>query len=193
MIDTALKFLRDYLNTQLLPGNLVVMGNITKSDDITPDKIHLSLIHVEEERILKEVKHLRKVNIADNFYTAINPEIRLNLYILITYQYNGKNYEEALKQISRVATVLQGKYVFNKPDFTKQEYEPLDQIVIELYTQTIDQNSNMWQALGEKLSPSILYKLRVIGIQADRALDTTGEVKAIGVDVQHKPFTITES
>jgi hypothetical protein len=185
MIDIALKFLKDYLNAQMPPGN-VVLGNITKDSDIIPDKIHLSLLHIEEEKIGKDVNHLRRLTPNDTFYTMINPEIRLNLYVLFTYQYTGKNYDEALKQLSKVVTVLQGKNVFSKPDFMKVEYEPLDQIVLDLYTQTIDQNSNMWQALGEKLSPSILYKLRVIGILAGRALSVTEEIRATGVDAVQK-------
>jgi len=188
MIDLALKFLRDYLNQQITdPSNPAVLGNITREGDIVNDKIHISLIQVEEEKVLKDVNFKRRLNPADDFYTTINPEIRLNLYILITYQYSNKNYEEALKQLSNVVTVLQGKYVFTKPDFIKVAYEPLEQIVLDLYTQTIDQNSNMWQALGEKLSPSLLYKMRVIGIQANKALDTTGEIRAIGIDVTNKP------
>lgn len=187
MIDVALKFLRDYLNQEITdPANPAVLGNITKEADITDNKIHLSLIQVEEEKVLKEVNHRRRLNPSDDFYSVINPEIRLNLYVLITYQYSGKNYDEALKQLSNVVTVLQGKYVFTKPDFIKAAYEVLQNITIELYTQTIDQNSNMWQALGEKLSPSLLYKMRVIGIQANRVLNTTGEVRAIGIDIAHK-------
>jgi len=184
-----MKFLRDYLNQEITsPNNPVVLGNITKESDIENNKIHLSLVNVEEERILKEVNYARRINPGDNFYSTVNPEIRVNLYILITYQYEGKNYEEALKQLGNVATVLQGKYVFTKPDFIKPAYEVLQQIVIDLYSQTIEQNSNMWQALGEKLSPSLLYKMRVIAIQANRVLDTTGEVRAIGIDVAQKPF-----
>lgn len=191
MIDTAMKFLRDYLNQEIInPANPVVLGNITKESDIVDDdKIYLSLIQVEEEKVLKEVNHRRRKNPGDDFYSTINPEIRLNLYILVTYQYTGKNYEEALKQLSNVVTILQGKYVFTKPDFIKPSYEVLEQIVLDLYTQSLDQNSNMWQALGEKLSPSLLYKMRVIGIQANKVLDTTGEIRAIGLDVAQKPFS----
>lgn len=189
MLDVAMKFLRDYLNQEITsPNNPVVLGNITKESDIENNKIHLSLVNVEEERILKEVNYARRINPGDNFYSTVNPEIRVNLYILVTYQYEGKNYEEALKQLGAVATVLQGKYVFTKPDFIKPAYEVLQQIVIDLYSQTIEQNSNMWQALGEKLSPSLLYKMRVIAIQANRVLDTTGEVRAVGIDVAQKPF-----
>jgi len=187
MIDLAMKFLRDYLNQEMANlANPAILANITKESDIENDKIHLSLIQVEEEKVLKDVNHRRRMNANDDFYTTVNPEIRLNLYILVTYQYTAKNYEEALKQLSNVVTVLQGKYMFSKPDFMKPAYEPLEQIVVDLYTQTIDQNSNMWQALGEKLSPALLYKMRVIGIQANKALGTTGEVRAIGIDVAHK-------
>ncbi len=189
MIDLALKYLRDYINLQITdPSSPAVLGNIAKETDIVNDKIHISLIQVEEEKVLKDVNFKRRLNPTDDFYTTINPEIRLNLYILITYQYTNKNYEEALKQLSNVVTIFQGKYVFTKPDFIKVAYEPLEQIVLDLYTQTIDQNSNLWQALGEKLSPSLLYKMRVVGIQANKALGTTGEIRAIGIDVTNKPF-----
>lgn len=189
MIDIALKFLRDYINLQITdPSNLAVLGNIAKETDIVNDKIHISLIQVEEEKVLKDINFKRRLHPADDFYTTINPEIRLNLYILITYQYTNKNYEEALKQLSNVVTIFQGKYVFTKPDFMKAAYEPLEQIVLDLYTQTIDQNSNLWQALGEKLSPSLLYKMRVVGIQANKALGTTEEIRAIGIDMTNKPF-----
>ena len=184
-----MKFLRDFLNQEITTTvDPVVLGNITKESDIVQDKIHLSLVNIEEERILKDVTYTRRINPNDNFYSVVNPEIHLNLYVLVTYQYDGQNYEEALKQLGNVATVLQGKYVFSKPDFIKPAYEVLQQIVIELYTQTLDQNSNMWQALGEKLSTSLLYKMRVIAIQANKVLDSTQEIKAIGVDVIQKPF-----
>ena len=189
MLDVAIKFLKDYLNQEITdPADSVVTGNITKDTDIEANKTHLSLIHIEEEKILKDVNYNRRINPGDNFYSVVNPEIRLNLYILVTYQYDGKNYEEALKQLGNVATVLQGRYVFEKPDFMKPAYEVLQQIVIELYSQTIDQNSNMWQALGEKLSPSLLYKMRVIAVQDNNVLSTTGEVRAIGIDVAQKQF-----
>ena len=189
MIDVALKFLKDYLNQEITnPANPVVLGNITKDTDIVPDKIHLSLVQVEEEKILREVNHRRRVNPGDDFFTTVNPEIHLNLFVLVTYQYTSKNYEEALKQLSNVIITLQGKNVFTKPDFMLPVYEPLQQLVVDLYTQSLDQNSNLWQALGEKLSPSLLYKVRVIGIQANKALSTTGEVRAIGIDMIHKPF-----
>ncbi|MBS1744751.1 MAG: DUF4255 domain-containing protein [Bacteroidetes bacterium] len=189
MLDVAMKFLRDFLNQEITtPADPVVLGNITKESDIVQDKIHLSLVNVEEERILKDVNYTKRINPGDNFYSVVNPEIHLNLYVLVTYQYDGKNYEEALKQLGNVASVLQGKYVFSGTDFMKPAYEVLQQIVVELYTQTIDQNSNMWQALGEKLSPSLLYKLRVVAIQANRTLTTTDDVKAIGIDVVQKPF-----
>jgi len=188
MIDVALKFLRDYLNQEITnPPNPVVLGNITKTSDLVDDKIHISLIQVEEEKILKEVNHRKRLNPGDDFYTIVNPEIHLNLYVLITYQYTNSNYIEALKQLSNVIITLQGKNVFTQPDFMLPVYESLEQIVVELYTQSLDQNSNLWQAMGDKLSPALMYKLRVVGIQADRPLSTTGEIRAIGVDVAHKP------
>lgn len=189
MIDVALKFLRDFLNQEITnPANPVVLGNITKTSDVVDDKIHISLVQVEEEKILKDVNYRKRINPGDDFYTIVNPEIHLNLYVLITYQYTNANYIEALKQLSNVIITLQGKNVFTKPDFMLPVYESLEQIVVELYTQSLDQTSNLWQAMGDKLSPSLMYKMRVVSVQADRPLSTAAEVRALGLDVAHKPF-----
>ena len=189
MFNIALQFLRDYLNQEITsPAEPVVLGNITKDSDIVPDKIHLSLLNIEEEKILKDVNYNRRINPTDKFYSVVNPELHFNLYVLVTYQYEGKNYEEALKQLANVATVLQGKYVFTKPDFIKPAYEVLQQVVVDLYSQTLEQSSSLWQALGEKLSPCLLYKMRVIAIQDNNVLNTTGEIRATGIDVTQKQF-----
>ena len=72
MIDIALKFLKDFLNQEIPdPVNLVTLGNITKESDIVNDKIFLSLVQVEEEKVLKEVNHRRRVNPGDDFFTTI--------------------------------------------------------------------------------------------------------------------------
>lgn len=187
MIDLALKFLRDYLNKDISGlANSVVIGNITKQEDITPDSLHLSLLHIEEEKVMREVEHRRRANPTDNFYTIANPIMRLNLYVLVTYQYTKKGvYDECLKNISKVAVAFQNKYSFVKKDFPNG-YEALEQMVVELYTQTLDQNSNMWQAMGEKLSPSLLYKVRVIAIAPEKTIGTVEEVRAVGIDLVHK-------
>lgn len=187
MIDNALKFLRDYLNKEISGlANNVVIGNIAKQEDITPDSLHLSLVHIEEEKVLREVEHRKRVNPTDNFYSVFNPLLKLNLYILVSYQYTKKGvYDECLKNLSKVAIAFQNKYVFQKSDFPNGN-ESLEQLVVELYTQTLEQNNNMWQAIGEKLAPSLLYKVRVVAIAADKAISTTEEVKAIGLNVLHK-------
>ncbi len=63
MLDVAMKFLRDFLNQEITdPVSPVVLGNITKDTDIENNKIHLSLVNVEEEKVLKDVNYNRRVN-----------------------------------------------------------------------------------------------------------------------------------
>jgi hypothetical protein len=191
MIHVALNFLRQYLNKEL---NLK-LGLSTGTDsvkispvnkDTAPDnKIHLTLINIEEEKILKNQNYYRKVNSDSDFLTVINPEIKVNLYILASAQFEAKNYTEALKQISYVITIFQGKNVFNQPDLTG-DAQILETLIVDLYSQTIEQINGLWQSMGTNPVPAVMYKVRLLLIQDDKMLDQAPEVKGIGIDLVKK-------
>ena len=95
------------------------------------------------------------------------------------------DYAEALKQISHLITLFQGKNVFEKEDFPSDIN--LESLIIEFYSLSLEQNNNMWQTLGSKLVPSALYKIKLISIQDNKKLGDVGEVRGIAIDLTHKP------
>jgi hypothetical protein len=190
MIHIALKYLEYFLNTELKehPGDLpvVTLSNIEKSTKpYNSDKVYLTLINVEEERNLKNQNPYQK---NDTGFDIVNPEIKINLFIMFSAQYRANNYFEALKQISRIIGTLQAKNVFEKADFLLAASSGLDTsgletLIADLYSLSLEQTVNLWQAFGGDLVPSVIYKLRLLIIQKEKSLRTVQEIKGVRFDL----------
>ena len=168
MIDTTLNFVKRFLTDEIAArataGPEVVLSSLPKDpDDNTKDKIFITLLNIEEEKTLRnhpsystDPGNATKLNLK-------NAEVRLNLWMLLTAQFDKDRYESALKFISLIITIFQGRFVFEDTDFNTEETEAgLERLIVELCSPTFDQNYQIWQTLGSKLVPFALYKVRMV-------------------------------
>ena len=177
MIKEALEFLKgelevylELVNATVTPADgFLVLTNVAKENGewaIPNNKVGMSLINIEEERVFKDQKFLHRNDAGD--VEQYNPEIKLNLYILFCARYvdgdGDNNYSEGLKQISNVISFFQGKYVFT-PDNTPVMDPKLQKLIVELYSYTFEQQYNFWSILGAKYLPSVLYRVRLVTYQ----------------------------
>lgn len=181
MIDTTLNFLTQEINTFLKIKNntpnedkIVLSSIASESGLVIPNKsLGLSLINIEEERVFKEQ---RVAYLNENGKTqSYNPELRLNLYILITSNFQDKlkedptdDYREGLKQLSNVILFFQSKNVFtNENSPLLASLDPnIQKIIVELYSYSFEQLYNFWSVVGTKYLPSVLYKVRMLRFQS---------------------------
>ncbi len=198
MIHSALEFLTSEINEYLklrtddsAPGDeKIFLTNVATPEGVViPEKsLGLSLINIEEERITKEQ---RKALInTDGMVERINPEIKLNLYILISANFQGNNsetsadYSEGLKQLSYVISFFQSKNVFtesNSPALSG--FDPnIRKLIVELYSYSFEQLYNFWTVVGTNYLPSILYKIRVLSIQEKALQDVNLPIEKIGIE-----------
>lgn len=181
MLHTALQFLTAELNDYLKlrtgdpDENRIFITNVaTESGGVViPDmSLGLSLINIEEERVFKDQ---RTTFVNDEGRTEhVNPEIKLNLYILISANFQDKqadssedDYVEGLKQLSYVISFFQSKNVFtadNSPALAERDPE-IRRLIVELYSYSFEQLYNFWSVLGTKYLPSVLYKVRLLRFQ----------------------------
>lgn len=188
MIDEALKFLtlqiNDYLRMRNEPtsvhANEIVLGSISESAtdgsevQLEDRQLGLTLINIEEERVVKDQTYAHRTLNGD--YEHYNPEIRLNLYVLVSANFKksgGSNaYTEGLKQLSNVIRFLQGKNVFTPENSPAMGASPdLKQLIVELHSTSFEQQYNYWTVIGTKYLPSALYRVRLVAIQDKRVLD----------------------
>jgi len=202
MIDKALEFITQELNgyLKLRTGNadvdrVFLTSVATESDGVViPDSsLGLSLINIEEERIFKDQK-TAFVN-DEGMAAHLNPEIKLNLYILISANFQdtkrqdpSDDYVEGLKQLSYVISFFQSRYVFtadNSPALAG--FDPgIKKLIVELYSYSFEQLYNFWTVIGTKYLPSVLYKVRMIGFQERAITDSNKPIEKIGINSHGK-------
>jgi hypothetical protein len=202
MIDTSLSFITNELNEYLKlrtgtpeVDRVFLTSVATESNGVViPDKsLGVSLINIEEERVYKD----QRTSVINNEGNVeyLNPEIKLNLYILISanFQDNIENdssddYVEGLKQLSFIISFFQAKNVFtqgNSPALAG--FDPnIQKLVVELYSYSFEQLYNFWSVVGTKYLPSVLYKLKVVTFQEKEFFDSQIPIEKIGIDSKTK-------
>ena len=170
MLDIALKFLKDELNTFLLTqtGSDLISIELSKLVDeagkyaVSEDKIAASIINIEEDRIFKAQvpEHIYK----NGQQIILEPELKLNLYVMFAANFQKTNYDQALKYISYILTYFQ-----SHPAFTSVEYPTLDpriqKLTVELQSLNYEQLNQIWAFIGGKQLPSVIYKVRLVSLQ----------------------------
>jgi hypothetical protein len=181
MIHTSLSFLTQQINDYLKlrtndPETTRIFLTSVATENtgvVIPDSsLGLSLINIEEERHFKDQKTtvLNENGIAEK----MNPEIKLNLFILISANFQdtdsldtSDDYVEGLKQLSYVISFFQSKNVFtpeNSPSLVSFDSE-LKKLVVELYSYSFEQLYNFWSVVGAKYMPSVLYRVKLLRVQ----------------------------
>jgi hypothetical protein len=172
MLDVALNFLTAELNSYL-----VVRGARKATDElgkieigrlvddtgkwaIQEDHMGATLIHIEEERVLRE--QLAERVLSSGKYVVLEPKLKLNLHVLFAAKF--QRYEEALRSLALVLTYFQ-----SHPTFTPDTHPGLDarieRLTVELESLTYEQLNQIWAYLGAKHLPSAIYKVRLISLQ----------------------------
>ena len=200
MIHTSLSFLTQQINDYLklatddpATDRVFLTGVATESAGIIiPDSsLGLSLINIEEERHFKDQGTMFTNPEGTTEY--INPEIKLNLYVLISANFQDTrdpdptdDYVEGLKQLSYVISFFQSKNVFtpdNSPAMADAD-PSLRKLVVELYSYSFEQLYNFWSVVGAKYLPSVLYRVRMIRFQERAVKSTAKPIEKIGINSQ---------
>jgi hypothetical protein len=167
MIHTTLTYIKDYLSEKLKASEWKVeLGALSKEGPAGECDILITLLQIEEEREAKSLEYYSYQRDQEGKVIKItpqSPEIKLNLYILISSQKDP--YETALRQISRIIGIFQEKSAFYKKDIEKEGVESL---ILDLYPLSFEQNNSLWQTLGATVMPSVMYKVRTIVVQESK-------------------------
>lgn len=177
MIYDALEILRseasDYLKSlpelNLTDNKAVALSNVAKEDGsiaIPNNSLGLSLANIEEERVVRDLKPHRSN--ADGSISHLNPEIRLNLFVLFTAHFS--DYKTSLQFIAGVIRFFQRKHVFT-PANSPAMSAGIEKLLVELFPLNLEQQNNLWAAIGAKYLPSVLYKIRAISLQEGQIVD----------------------
>jgi hypothetical protein len=168
MLDKAIDFLHERIVTDQFNGedpepvSIGALFNEKGEPLVGGGNVGLMIASIEEERIFKA--QLQKQKRTDDDIEVANPEIKLNLYILAAANpgTNAVSYDTALKRLGAVITYFQGTSFFDKTDYP--DLDPIEYLVVELYSLSFEQQNQLWASLGGKYMPSVVYKVRLVVI-----------------------------
>ena len=192
MIDTAINHIAANVNQHLmrtfgLNEDVVVVSNILEQDGTVAthvnDKIVVSLVNIEKENVPLKNGPLPSAG-AGGRRVATSPPIYFNLYLMFASYFSGSNYQEGLKFISNTIHYLQGQSVFDQNN--SPELGPaIDKLVMDIHNLDITDLSNLWGVLSGKYLPSVLYKVRMVTVDAGAVRDQVAAVAKPGTSLSH--------
>jgi hypothetical protein len=165
--------------------NIVILDNIAMAEELGGNQKNLnqlvvmSLVNIQEEVTLKNEPYHR----IENGRTVYrNPPIQLNLFILFSVLHLDQ-YETALKRLSRVIEFFQWKKEFSfttTSSPTKRSHDV--QIFADLYSLTFEQLNYLWGSLGGKQIPFVLYRVRLVALEAEKRLAESEPITSIFIN-----------
>lgn len=176
MISDALVFLKSQLNTYLKSGwsptnsgdDPVKFIDDDKMEPLlfNPNFITMLLINLEEENKLRDPNLYRRVS-ADGSYQSVQPEIRLNMFVLFVPRHT--TYQHALEDLSHIVQYFQGHHLFRHPDALGLS-DKIDKLIVELITLPFSEQNEVWNALRATYHPSVLYKVKMLVFRDENAI-----------------------
>ena len=176
MIDETVKFIERELNTffkfrmETIEDKALASGIVNQDGSLAireENKVLISLVDIQEEGILKNtgVQH----SIRNGGFIKSPMPVHLNLYILFSALFGNGNYTESLRYVSEVIRFFQSRPVFDRAAYPALQNTAIDRLVFEMYHPDYQARNNLWSTLGAKYIPSVIYKVKMLTIQDERA------------------------
>ena len=178
MLKQTLKAIQSYLLEKMSSSTEYQLNDVyldaIQKDESQKEGLCITLLRIEEETSRKPQNVFRyEVDRQDGKKKVVsknvNPDVCLNLYVLITSY--AQNYGTSLAQISDVI------YWMNNINYKDNSNEiSANSLQVELQSLTSEQHNSMWQTLGGKMVPSVVYKVRMV---TSTAADSTKKVVSV--------------
>ena len=174
--------LNDYFKSRYgVRENRLVLSNLINQDGSVAlegsNTVVCSLVNVEEETTLKATAGTTS---SGGTFVKSSPDIYVNLTIIFSSYFVGKNYVEALKFLSGVIYFFQGKPVFTN-DNTPGLSDNVEKAVFDLTSLSFHDLSAVFQMMGSKYLPSVVYRIRMLTFATDNMEDTIPSISGIGI------------
>lgn len=191
MLKQTLKAIQSYLLEKMSSSTEYQLNDVyldaIQKDESQKEGLCITLLRIEEETSRKPQNVFRyEVDRQDGKKKVVSknvsPDVCLNLYVLITS--HAQNYGTSLAQISDVI------YWMNNINYKDNSNEiSANSLQVELQSLTSEQHNSMWQTLGGKMVPSVVYKVRMVTIAAAESTEKVVPVKDIFLTRDSGPWS----
>ncbi len=172
MINLAVQLLATQLNQYLrrtydLTEDVVVTSNLVDVDGAAASNVNNKLVifltNIQKDNVPS--RHGTVQEIGKRALQSSQPQY-FNLYVMMTANFTGNNYPEALKFLSSTVSFFQRHALFNHQN-TPELDRRIEKLILDVENLSIQDLSNLWGSLGGKYLPSVLYKVRMVTFDAE--------------------------
>ncbi len=187
MIHNVLPVISAELNTYLksrfdLNEDRLVLSNLINQDGSVAiegaNKVVCSLINLEEETTMKANGGM---SFAGGGFVTGGPDINVNLTVMFSAFFQGKNYVEALKFLSGIVYFFQSKPVFNSSN-TPGLSANTEKVCFDIITMPLRDLNSVFSMIGMKYLPSVLYRVRMLTFSSDNIEDEIPAITGLGLN-----------
>lgn len=192
MIDHTIHFLTEYLNKELkllygIDEDKAVMGNLVDPNgeqamEVT-NKVVVTLVSMEHVTGSKVQGGHKRISVAG--VAQQNEPVRMNLYIMVAANYQSKQYHEALKMLTTVLGIFQTTNNFPRVAFPNM-HPTIEKLSLEIVNLSLQEQVGIWNSLGAKYVPSVMYKLRLATVDLQRVDAIIPEIAGLASKARKK-------
>jgi hypothetical protein len=179
MLVPSLEYVRKTLEKYIGDANIDVSINSARklADQGNPAGIVISLVNVEEEGALRNTPNVRRSGLKTEY---VEPPLYMNLYLLFAFDF--AKYETGLAHLAKTIELFQARRWFSAENSSAGNPFPaeLEKLTFEMVNLTFEGLNNLWSVLGGTYLPSVVYKVRLLRVQAADAI-AAPEITTIGL------------
>lgn len=187
MIDIALLQIATTLNESLrrslgVGEDLATLANLYEPEGSlsaqAAGRLSMFLVNIERDTLPSTANRRSS---SDRIALA-PPPICLNLQVMFAACFDAKRHVEALRLISAVVAFFQSRPVFDHQNTPDLDFR-IDKLALDIQNLGFHELSNLWGLLGGKYLPSVLYRVRMVSIDAGHTFAEVGRVSQPQVGV----------
>lgn len=185
MLNLALSSIKNHLNEFLvnrldLDDEVVHVNRLINQNGESglknQNKVLLTLINLEQEAnsqfYNRPVKDGRDVH-------KLNPPMYFNLNLLCVSNFDS--YDESLKFLNEILSFFQTHLSIDVE--SSDEFNIHEKLSIEIDPQSYSDMHSLWNSMGAKYQPSLVFKVRHITIQENNVISSTSGIDNIRIEM----------
>lgn len=178
-IEFIRKIVRDYL--AVADDEVIVNSARTLIQEANKSGCYISLVNLEEEAALRNLPHNeRRAGVLKSF----EPPVHLNLYLLFAFEF--QKYPTSITHLSKLIELFQQHRFFDAGTQSGPGAVAFpagaDRMIFEMVNMNFEALNNLWGILGGSHFPSVIYKVRLVRIDA-RTETKAPEITTIRLDM----------
>ncbi len=193
MLNPFINFLKADLNAFIsnklgVPGSFVLftnLNNVSNESNASDKKIIISIVNIEEEKMLKNPDNYTKTNNEINYR---KPPVWLNIVCLFTYHTKSAEDYDGIDLLANIVQYFQSRPKLDKTTVVIPANFPTiyEDLRAEFVSLNYEQTNYLWGLFGGKYQPSVIYKFKTIPIDNQDITPGGPPILATEINAVHK-------